>query len=594
MTDKEILKRLREIVSRYSEKEGMAEPAAEINEDTLLLEELGFNSLTLLGILVDVEDAFGVLFPTESFPSLRTARDVLMGIRRFQAKKAVTYEGDGAFFRKESRIPGEELDRLPHPETVCEMLEYSGSHYAARTAISTLEEKISYADMLSRIRRNCSFLKEKGFSKGDHIAVYSQNDPEAAMWILSVMAYGGAAVLIPSMLPPQAAMGAFARFDVRGCVSSEALAEGLSALPIAVPVWKLSETGKEEGEFDHPVPEQPAAVVFTSGTSGMPKGVVLSHKALMKGAFYGILYPNPREGTLSDRRYLSAIPMTHIFGLEMGFLSFLYVGAEVCLFPDTMSAIRSMHRVKPTITIMVPGMVEMILALAKEHGPQFLGGLQTIICGGAPIPLELYHKAGEFGIEMYGGYGMTEGVGLTSGGAGIAFPPGSVGKIYPGVSVKIVDGEIWFTGDIVMNGYYKDEEETKKTLVDGWIRSGDLGYVDESGFVFVSGRVKNLIILSNGENVSPEELETLLYSCPMIGECVVRAMDVDGREVIGAELCLVPEKGTEDGVRKYVEEINMSLPSFKRIGRIMISEEPLSKTGSAGRKADIKRMRPGQ
>ena len=167
------------------------------------------------------------------------------------------------------------------------------------------------------------------------------------------------------------------------------------------------------------------------------------------------------------------------------------------------ATIGKLPMIKPTILILVPGLCDVLMGLAKMYGPQFLGGqLKMIISGAANVPPRLMTEFDKLGISLLAGYGMTEGANLTTGNADVKTHPTSVGKVYPEQEIKVVDGEIWFRGDNVFLGYYGEPEKTKETLTeDGWVKTGDLGRIDEDGFVYITGRIKNLIILANGENV---------------------------------------------------------------------------------------------
>ena len=166
--------------------------------------------------------------------------------------------------------------------------------------------------------------------------------------------------------------------------------------------------------------------------------------------------------------------------------------------------------------------------------------------------------------------------------------PTSIGRVYPDQEYRIVDGELWTKGDNTFSGYYKDPENTKAAFgEDGWLRTGDLVREDEEGFLYIAGRIKNLIILPNGENVSPESLEEPFYADACVRDAVVKEVEMNGEKVIGIEI--LPQMPAFDGksweeVEAYmtalVEKINATLPSTHRIAKVTVRKEDFKRTGS--------------
>ena len=179
---------------------------------------------------------------------------------------------------------------------------------------------------------------------------------------------------------------------------------------------------------------------------------------------------------------------------------------------------------------------------------------------------------------------MTEGGNLTSGNVDVKERPTSVGKIYPGQEVKIVDGELWMRGDNVFLGYYGDPEKTAEVLTeDGWLKTGDLARFDEDGYMYITGRIKNLIILLNGENVSPESLEEPFYKCDRLKDCLVK--EDDG--VIAIEILPRMEEFTgtewaevEEYFKNLLAQVNATLPSTHRIAKLTVRKEDFKRTGT--------------
>ena len=194
----------------------------------------------------------------------------------------------------------------------------------------------------------------------------------------------------------------------------------------------------------------------------------------------------------------------------------------------------------------------------------------------------------KLGVEFCFGYGLTETANLTSANANALEKPTSIGKIYPGQEARVVDGELWIKGDNVFSGYYKDPVKTAEAFSeDGWFKTGDLVRFDEEGFLYITGRIKNLIILSNGENVSPESLEEPFYADPCVRDAMVKEDTLNGTQVIAVEI--LPQMPAFEGksweeVEAYmnalVAKINAGLPSTHRIAKVTVRKEDFKRTGS--------------
>ena len=242
--------------------------------------------------------------------------------------------------------------------------------------------------------------------------------------------------------------------------------------------------------------------------------------------------------------------------------------------------------------LMVPLMIETMAkkleevsglpnALVKSmvFGKQF----HTICSGGAYLPPAMIDLFEKYSITIQQGYGMTECAPVISTNRGWNIKKNSVGQLMPNCEAKTVDEELWVRGSSVMMGYYKMPEETKETLVDGWLRTGDLGYVDEEGFVFLTGRKKNLIITKNGENVSPEELENKIGEQRLVKEILVR----ENEGVIEAEIFpddeYVKKKRIKDvsaALQEIIDEYNQGAPAYKKVYKLKIRDEEFPKTPS--------------
>ena len=328
-----------------------------------------------------------------------------------------------------------------------------------------------------------------------------------------------------------------------------------------------------------------AAILFTSGTTGISKGVMLSH---------GNLIDNVTcfdDGDFHGKRILSILPVHHVYCFTCDILCGLCHGATLCVNDSLMHIVRNFGLFQPHTSTFVPMIAATILnkmqMSAKDGADKiairkavFGENFEAIFSGGAYLSPEIIEGYKEFGMSISQGYGMTECSPRICSAVRNSSKPDSVGKIVNGCEVKIVDGEIWVKSKSVMKGYYKNPEETAKSLTpDGWLMTGDLGHKDDEGYLYITGRKKNLIILSNGENVSPEELENCFASFAPIKEIVVYSED----ETIKAQIYPDPDYVSDDiqaEINAKVEEVNNTFPPAKRIVNVIFRDREFVKTAS--------------
>ena len=353
---------------------------------------------------------------------------------------------------------------------------------------------------------------------------------------------------------------------------TEILSSGVSAEPVEVSSDDLAE------------------IVYTSGTTGKSKGVMLSH-----GNYVDNTFCCDGEATPEDS-LLTVLPIHHVYCYTCDILLALRYGATVCVNDSMMRIPQNLKLFRPTIILLVPMIAATIykqIKAAAAANPQipikaiandvFGGRLKGIYSGGAYLDPAIINAYSEIGIPIAQGYGMTECSPRIS---CVNFNEksfGDVGIIVNGCEVRTEDGELLVKSPSVMKGYYKDTEETAKTITsDGWLRTGDLGYV-ENNRIFITGRKKNLIILSNGENVSPEELENKFVSVEIVAEVLVYAED----SVITAEVVPNPEycAGMSDEeivsqIKSAIDNINKTVSTSKAIRRIRLRKTEFDKTTS--------------
>lgn len=479
-------------------------------------------------------------------------------------------------------VSGGELDGLEYLPTVPQLLRFASSRYADAAAVGSRETSYSYAQLVSRVKRRVAWLNTLGLQPGAHIAVLAPNDLDAMELFLSIPAVGFTVMMLPASLRGAELAGIVKRYDIACLLAAAGCAE--AAAGVSCPVYGTGTIAQAEADFAPVRKETPAAIFLTGGTSGRPKGAVLSHGALMRGAFNGIYAP----GRILRQRYMLMLPLSHVFGAIRSLLSCLYTGSFVYACPDLKAAIMELPVVRPTVLVLVPGMIELLLGLARLKGKEFLGDLRLIISGAAPVPPRLMQTCREFGIQVCPGYGLTECANLTAGSADAAELPEAVGPAYPGQEVKVVDGELYIKGDNVMLGYYGEPELTAQVLVDGWFRTGDRAELKEykgARFIVITGRVKNLILLANGENVSPEELEARFYQEPLVKDCLVKQMTVNGNAVIGIEilpfapaLAGCPAEETRQKLQAVVDKVNRQLPTCQQIAKLVVRTEDFKRS----------------
>lgn len=385
--------------------------------------------------------------------------------------------------------------------------------------------------------------------------------------------------------------------------------------------------------LNHPIDmDKCAAILFTSGTTGTSKGVMLSVRNLVTA-----INDSNRITQFSEKDVLvSVLPIHHTYEMTCGILTPMVIGCTVCINDGLKNALKSFQFYRPTILVLVPvflsTMYKKILDTVAKKGAekklslglkasgmmrhvgidlrrtlfkeilQALGGnLRIIVCGGAAMNPELMNQFDDFGISVMQGYGITECAPLISCCPTNWRKYNSVGLPVKGLEVKIEPddgslssdgyeiGEILVRGANVMLGYYKDPTTTAEAIdSDGWFRTGDYGYQDSDGFLFITGRKKNVIVLNNGKNVFPEEIESYIENISLIKECVV--VGRGDSQTITVTAVIYPDfeeaekqqltelSDIADAIKKKIAEINKTLPTFKQIRGIEMRKVEFEKT----------------
>lgn len=373
--------------------------------------------------------------------------------------------------------------------------------------------------------------------------------------------------------------------------------------------------------------EKMSIMLFTSGTTNFPKAVMLSQKNICANlsdfASWVKLYPTDV--------LLSFLPIHHTFECTVTFLYGFYSGCTVAFCDGLKYIQKNLIEYKVSVFVAVPlvletmykkiqktiedkGKTELINKMTKFSNKllkykidlrkvifkqildNFGGNLRVVLYGAAPMNKETIVGFNNFGIELVQGYGLTETSPVIAAETDKEKMPGSVGLALPSLNVKIDkpdengEGEILVKGPSVMIGYYNNEEENKKAFSDGWFRTGDYGYIKEDGFIYVTGRKKDIIVLKNGKNIYPQELEFLINKIPYVIESLVYQREKDktdtmlcakivyDKDLLKNDLGEKDEDEIEEFIWEKIKELNKDLPVYKHIKKIKITTEPLIKT----------------
>ena len=489
--------------------------------------------------------------------------------------------------------------------------------------------------------------------KNKRIAVIGENRYEWELAYLSIVCGTGIVVPLDRSLPPNELEELIERSEVEAIFYSKKYEEVIKLIRYSdknklkhlismdtdvhdegiYSEKELIEKGKElfdagNREFlDAKInPEEMNIMLFTSGTTSRSKVVALSHKNLVSNVmdFASVLDVN------SNDRILSFLPLHHVFECTVGMLYSLYIGAERSFCEGIRHIVENLNEYKTTFSAFVPaiyesmyknimktlekqGKLEVVKKLMEQNKDKsmaekkeifkdihniFGGNIKLFISGAAALDREVEQAFRDWGINLCQGYGLTE----TSPVIGVEtnehFRVGSIGKALPHIQAKVEDtneegmGELVVKGPNVMLGYYQDEKATEEVMKDGWFYTGDLAKIDEDGYIFICGRKKSVIVLKNGKNIFPEEMENLVNKIEGVKESFIFGkQQSDDKEDIKIHVKIIFDREimkeaykveTDDEIYKVladkIKEVNRIMPKYKAIRGIIISEEPLIKT----------------
>ena len=527
-----------------------------------------------------------------------------------------------------------------------DMLKKSGEKYGKKIAYKIRQEN-GYKEIThSEVRKMVDGLGTKLIDMGlkdKRIAVIGENRYEWEIAYLSIVCGTGTVVPLDKSLPENELESLIERSKAEAIICSQKYVEILKKTKLkyiismdlendndgiisqkrliseGIQLVKSGDTSFTNAKIDN---EKMSIMLFTSGTTSISKAVALSHKNICSNLMdiSSILDVN------SSDVFLSFLPLHHVFECTVGFLFSLYVGAETVFCDGIRHIPENLAEYKVSVMASVPAIYERLFKIIKKHLEKqgkveqilkdeekykdssmekkkevfkeihdLLGGnIKLFISGAASLEPSIEEKFRRLGFNMVQGYGLTETSPVVAIGNKKYHKTGSIGKCVPSDEVKLLDvnkdgiGELAVKGPNVMLEYYENKEATEKVLKDGWFQTGDLARIDEEGYIFICGRKKSVIVLKNGKNIFPEEMETLINKEDGVEESFIfgKPISKDPNDIkIFVKIVYNKESfegKTETEIKEYFNEkiksINKTMPHYKAIRGIIISDKPLIKT----------------
>ena len=528
---------------------------------------------------------------------------------------------------------------IPSSLTLQFIIDNSVRNFAEKPAISFVEgSPITYKELGDEINKFSSLLYSFGLQAGDKVALFSQNMPN---WVVAYFAIAARGLVVVPILPDFSSAEAenvISHSEAKVLIVSERLKSKISQITLdglnaVIKVDDLSvlsgEKTKSEEKIEHTTKEgDVAAIIYTSGTTGRSKGVVLTHKNIA----FVVMQSYNFHPINSDDIFLSFLPLSHTYENSIGMLYPIMYGASIYYLekpPTAASLLPALGKIRPTMMMSVPLIMEklyknqiqakfnknkfsrgiyktpllrlLIHRIAGKKLFQTFGGrLRFFGIGGAKLDVRVERFLREAKFPYAIGYGLTETAPLLAGAGPRDTKLQSTGFKVEGIELKINEpnkkgvGEIWAKGPNVMVGYYKNPEATAVVLTeDGWFKTGDFGKIDKKGRLFIKGRMKNTIIGASGENIYPEDIESVINNTNYVVESLVVEedgylvakiiVDIDNLEKNIEHIKTVFEEKKEqyhDWKKHLAAEINSKLNRNSQIKRVDIMEEPFEKTAS--------------
>lgn len=466
--------------------------------------------------------------------------------------------------------------------TLYERLKRGSDTFGERTLFTYQKEErivtVSFREFFKDVRKMAYGLEERHL-KGKCVVIEGKTQYESMVALCATVVTGAVAAVLNFDLPEEEIAYAMECLAPAMIICSEDnydVAEPYRKETVACLVFE-GEVENTETIFDwlkdretlyeytgDQKPEDPAIVLMTSGSTSKSKLVLLSQYAFL-----------PAFETYAEKNIL-LFPMHHVAGTAV-LATAIANGVQLCL-SDMRDGLYAMEWFKPEAMVAVPAFISCVVDRVKKNLLD-ISELKYVTSVGAPQNLESTQYLESVGIFASSAYGATETGGAVSAASPERCRYGSVGQKKPWNEVQISEtGEILVKGKNVMLEYVGDPEETKAALKDGWYYSGDIGYFDEDGYLYLTGRVKNVIVLSNGENVSPEAIESQLYLCPEIEEVIVCGED---DTLVGQVWCgKIADEALQKEVERYIKQYNRNVPSYRCIRKIVFRETPFAKSAS--------------
>jgi long-chain acyl-CoA synthetase len=505
--------------------------------------------------------------------------------------------------------------------SVAAVLAESAERHADRVAVVVGDVSTTYRELWDETRAYAGALRDRGVGEGTHVAMLIPNVADFPRVYYAVLALGGVVVPVHALLKAEEI--AYVLRDSGSALlvcAGPLLEQGAKGAALAdVPVISVLVPADSEGGHDRLeelaeaatpirtyVPRRPsdtATILYTSGTTGQPKGAEGCHLALVMQV--DVLLLDTFDLRAGDR-ILGCLPLFHTFGQTCTMNASFRAGATIVMVPrfDGDAALALMVEHETQVFMGVPTMYFALLAAAARNPGR--PPLRYAISGGAALPVAVIDAFREaFSAEIHEGYGLTETSPVASfNHVGLPARPGTVGTPIWGVQIEIADpehedrvellergalGEIVIRGHNLMNGYLHRPEDTARAVVDGWFRTGDLGTIDDEGYVRVVDRTKDMI-LRNGYNVYPREVEEVLARHEAVAQCAVFGVphDLHGQEVVAA---IVPKADAEVDAEQVVAYMRERIASYKYPRRVEVVEAlPLGPSGKILKRALVERF----
>lgn len=476
------------------------------------------------------------------------------------------------------------FDRIKEYETISEMWQACKTEFANSVAIEDAGVKYTYATLDNDAATFRTLIKAEG-DDAIRVGILAANSYDFVKAFLAVTTLGYTAVVLPAQLDAMTVFGCCMKYGISKLVYQPELEEKTAILAQknpAVALIKTTDSADTATDMRFTSGKTPCVVMFTGGTTGKSKGALLSNAAIMQGVVNGCYGYKEVFG----QRYILVLPLSHIFGLVRNLLTSLYTGSTLFICRNNKDMFRDIAMFRPTILVVVPALAEMALTLSKKFGKNMLGAdMKYIICGAAAVAPYLVTEYAKLGITLFPGYGLTESANLVSGNPECQTKTDSVGIPYPNQELRIENGELWLKGKNMMEGYIGEEENAYE---DGWFKTGDLVRLDEDGFLYIVGRIKEIIVLANGENISPAEIEAKFNALNCIQDSqVFEDVNDFGAHILAlevvpraTELAGVPEEERGSFIMGELEKVNASLLPHERVNKITIRTSDFERTPS--------------